>query len=193
MPTTLARTTRSTPEAGSTARVRKPSLGRARFIAGLAALTILTVLGTLATIAVCIGLLPGWRAVSITSGSMRPALVTGDIVLVNAAPDLVREGQIITYMDATGAGLVTHRVVSTDAGVTTRGDDNATVDPLPVAEDQIVGAARFIVPYVGLPAAWLAGGHFMLLALASGSLLGLIWLARFAVIDTGPDSTSDLE
>ena len=45
-------------------------------------------------IALAIALLPAWQGAAITSGSMEPGIRAGDFVLVNRAPELIREGQV---------------------------------------------------------------------------------------------------
>ncbi len=185
MSTTIERVERSTPSQGSTVHVVDPRREWTRFIAGLGALTILSVLGTLTSVALLIGMLPAWQGVAITSGSMRPGIVEGDLVLVNRAPALIKEGQVVTFVDPGTSDLTTHRIVGVDPGgaITTRGDANSIPDPTSVQADGVVGAARFIVPYVGLPAYWLSSGNGLALVALVAVGAGLTFIARFAFRD----------
>jgi len=71
------------------------------------------------------------------TGSMRPLIAPGDLVVVRPVPvGEIRIGDLITFREPTGSRLiVTHRVVGieeTDAGraFTTRGDANPRRFPL---------------------------------------------------------------
>lgn len=120
----------------------------------------------------------GWQPITITSGSMSPAVEPGDVLLIErGVPEDGRwfvPGTIITYEDtrpATGdqpaeTRLVTHRVnnINADGEYVTRGDANASLDQRPVASDQVVGAARLLLPWLGLPVHWARQGQFVELA-----------------------------
>lgn len=102
----------------------------------------------------------GWSPMVITSGSMQPLIRPGDVVLSAAAEEL-RPGQVITYEDPAREGtLTTHRVLSVneDGTLRTQGDANATPDSTPVLRDSVLGRGRLLVPMVGLPLVWLSGG-----------------------------------
>ena len=153
-----------------------------RFYAGLCALVLLTVFGGLAVIGVAISLLPAWHGVAITSGSMEPGIRAGDFVLVNTAPELVRDGQVITYVDPIAGDRVTHRIIEVldDGSVITKGDANVVADPIPVEPAAIIGAARLIVPFVGYPAYWVSTMQFHWLVLTLLIGVGSVTLARSA-------------
>jgi signal peptidase len=77
----------------------------------------------------------GYRAVFMTTGSMRPAIVPGDLVIVRPVdPASIRVGDVITFQAPLGRHeLVTHRVVavtSSAQGLTlrTKGDANQVAD-----------------------------------------------------------------
>ncbi len=97
-----------------------------------------------------LGLFPVHPAV-IGSGSMRPALDVGDIVIV-LKTDQVREGDIVQYRTLEGF-TITHRVIDierVDGGIAyiTKGDANEKPDP-PVSKQQIVGKVVAVIPKVG--------------------------------------------
>jgi len=92
---------------------------------------------------------------TISSGSMWPALKTGDIVLlqgVDTAEDL-KEGDIIAFRHK--GGLAIHRIVSIEGDrITTKGDANTKQDTT-ITFDNVIGRAVKIggrlarIPYVG--------------------------------------------
>ena len=103
-----------------------------------------------------IGLLPVQPSL-IGSGSMSPAINTGDVVIVAKIPaSNIHEGDVIQFR-VTRTLDVVHRVtgVTRDGGslyFTTKGDANALADPEQVLADNVVGKVVYTVPKVG----WLA-------------------------------------
>ena len=92
--------------------------------------------------------LAGWHVDVVMSGSMTPAIMTGDLVMSEPVPATdLRPGQVALFRAADGRTLV-HRVekVAPDGTLTTRGDANATSDIAPVAPDDVLGLARLRVP-----------------------------------------------
>ncbi|MFJ9030807.1 signal peptidase I [Streptomyces sp. NPDC102274] len=118
----------------------------------------------------------GWTAGVVQSGSMRPALTPGDVVLYQP-PERDRTpavGQIVLAQDPTRPSrLLTHRVhqVLPNNDLITKGDANATPDSTPIRPTALQGVARLCVPGIGLPVQlWRADQHvpsaMMMLALA---------------------------
>jgi len=96
----------------------------------------------------------GYKPMSVLSGSMRPLLEPGDMIVVkDIKPTDVSNGDVITYkVDETT--LVTHRVVNiveTNGEVMfeTKGDANNTEDGGLVTSKQLVGALAFNIPKGG--------------------------------------------
>lgn len=90
----------------------------------------------------------GWQPFAVESDSMRPLLRTGDVVLVDPEAS-VETGEVIAF--ETGGATVIHRAVTVaDGVVTTRGDANQRADSTPVDIDDVRGAGRLLVPYIGL-------------------------------------------
>ncbi|MEV7868740.1 signal peptidase I [Streptomyces sp. NPDC088124] len=130
----------------------------------------------------------GWTAGVVQSGSMRPALVPGDVVVYQPPPPdhAPAVGRIVLTQDPTRPGrLLTHRVhqVLPDNHLITKGDANPTPDSTPVRPSELQGVARLRVPWIGLPVQlWRAGqpvpeaivlcGLAVLLALAALPLRG---------------------
>lgn len=96
----------------------------------------------------------GWRIDRVYSGSMEPAIRTGDLIVtepVSAAQ--IRVGDVITF--ASSKGFISHRVVSVESiegnpvRVLTRGDANDGPDISPVAPENLVGKVVFDIPMAG--------------------------------------------
>jgi signal peptidase len=138
-----------------------------------------------------VGSAGGYRMLVIASGSMRPTLQVGDLVLSRSTPpSRLRPGDVVTFADPQlGGRSVTHRVVRLGRdgdrfAVETRGDANQVSEHWTVPADRRVGLAVQHLPGPGL---WLlrlrsgparAVGVFALCALLGGVLLRRIWVAR---------------
>lgn len=93
----------------------------------------------------------GREVLLVASGSMAPAIVPGDIVVVATGHRVPEEGDVITFTRGPGP-LVTHRIV--DVGTdphgspvfVTRGDANDDADPTPVPLADVVGTVGSVVP-----------------------------------------------
>lgn len=155
MASTLAPSTPATPAAG---RLLRATVRAAWWLLGVAAL--LLALGTAA-----IAALPtvGANLLVITSGSMEPAIATGDaVVVVDTPPADVEAGDVIAFRGYTGDGLTTHRVVSrheVDGRLhfRTKGDANATADVNLAPADGMTGEVVAALPKAGRPLLALAG------------------------------------
>ncbi len=116
-------------------------------------------------------LIVGWSPMVVSSGSMRPVLPEGSIVHVDDSVPLetLGPGSIITF-NGVRDGYTTHRVVGierngdTAVGFRTKGDSNQHADTTIVPIDDVVGVARMVVPFAGLPAHWLGSSRWILLA-----------------------------
>jgi signal peptidase I len=119
---------------------------------------------------------PAWTPVVVTSGSMAPAIRTGDLVIISAvAPEEVAPGHVVVFDDP-GRGLVTHRVVDVEAGaLRTQGDANRQVDSRPVDRSEVRGRGRLLVPAVGLPLVWAARADWLHVAAVAVTTV-LAWL-----------------
>lgn len=106
----------------------------------------------------------GHKVLAVVSGSMEPAIHTGDVIIVKPmAPDQeVRDGDIVTYrVHEKPDMLVTHRVVGTvkvngePVAYVTKGDANPDKDLATIGRDQIVGTYRWRILYFGYISAFL--------------------------------------
>jgi signal peptidase len=149
--------------------------------------------GAIGYLAACVALaaaalLPlaaGWRATVVSGDSMRPALRPGDVLVHQPpVPALLAPGRLLVVRDAAAPhGLLAHRLarVEPDGDLRTKGDANPVVDSTPVAPGDVVGVARLVVPYAGLPALWRAGdgdGGRLAAWLGSVVLAGLLATGR---------------
>ncbi|MGY1636219.1 signal peptidase I [Geodermatophilus sp. SYSU D00742] len=178
-----------------TARARRPATGRLL----RPALRLVTrwlvrlLIGTavLAFLGLAVGPhLLGYRTLTMLTGSMAPAIDTGDIVLTTPLDVTdVREGMIITYHIPVGdRSLVTHRVLTVDHAadgtvtVQTKGDANDAPDPwTAVLQGDTAYQVQAVIPAAGhlitaLRTPWLS--HLLVYGaptLLAGWLLLTIW------------------
>ncbi len=128
-------------------------------------------------------LLP-YKALTVYSGSMEPAIHTGSVAIdVPIAAQDVKVGDVITFVRPDNQNeLVTHRVRAIETGPSgrqwiTRGDANSVDDPWRVAA---VGAGYkyvFSIPYFGFVLVWLQSpiGRLLFLVIPAAAL-GLLTL-----------------
>jgi signal peptidase len=108
-------------------------------------------------VAVLVPRLAGATPYSVLTGSMRPDLGPGTLVVVRPTPfEELQIGDVITYQLESGKPtVVTHRVVGIGIDVEgeqvlqTQGDDNESLDPQPVHEVQVKGELWYSVPLLG--------------------------------------------
>jgi signal peptidase I len=133
-----------------------------------------------------------WHATPVLSGSMRPGLQPGDIVVTQRVPvgDLHVRDVIVFHPPNESQQQTVHRIVNLHVRngtthITTRGDANSINDP-EVTALRGVTAYRVVrvVPLVGYPAVWLSDGHHGLLAIG----LGVLLLVVAAVVLLRPES-----
>ena len=105
----------------------------------------------------------GDHSFTLRSGSMTPALETGDVVVTEpVAPLAARVGQIVTFRDPEGSGkLFSHRVQSIrpDGEVVhfvTRGDANTSTERWSVPAGGTIGRVVYRVPKIGYALVWTA-------------------------------------
>ena len=143
-------------------------------------IVILGVLGVV-TVAVAIPRLAGATPYTILTGSMRPTMPPGTLIVAKPVPvEQIGIGTAITYQLESGKPtVVTHRVVATGINgkgehvFTTRGDANDVVDEEPVIPEQIKGEVWYSVPYLGYVNTLVTGQqrHIAMIAVVSSLLL----------------------
>lgn len=103
-------------------------------------------------------ILTGSRTVIVTSGSMSPAIATGDAVVVTELDRVgeVSVGDVVVFQpDDTGSMKIIHRVIEIDrdglgkvSSLVTMGDANQVADD-PISPEQVLSVAQFIMPGAG--------------------------------------------
>lgn len=118
------------------------------------------------------------RLLKVLSGSMSPAIETGDAVVVQTvAPRDVRVGEVITFPDPeNGARLLTHRVRSLTfagerAAFVTRGDANDASEQWSIPARGRLGLVRQRLPRAGFVLARLQSREARLLLLVLPALV----------------------
>lgn len=166
----------SAPAGGSARRLLRGMLRALWWLLGIVVLLLALGIAALAA-------LPALEAnlLVITSGSMTPAIATGDaVVVVDTPPAEVETGDVIAFQGYTGEGLTTHRVLShhdVDGRLhfRTKGDANATPDVDLAPADGMVGEVVFALPQAGRPLLFLAGPTArMLLLVVPGAVLVIV-------------------
>lgn len=133
------------------------------------------------------GALLGYRGEAILTGSMRPALDPGDLVVVERVPAArMRPGDVVSFRAPSGV-TITHRVKALAARrngllrVTTQGDANNVAEAWTTSPRATVGRVTARLPRVGGVLRWTGSptGRLIVLgtigALAAGLALRRIW------------------
>ena len=161
----------------------------------IAAALVFAVLGAGVGLVFAVGApyLLGWRSFTVMSGSMEPAIGTGDVV-VNAriTPLDARPGNVVTFSDPDPGHprrLITHRVTAVKevrgtAQFITKGDANRHVERWTVDRDGEIGRVAYRVPHMGHALAWTQTRYGLLgLIVVPALLLGVggmrrIWMPK---------------
>jgi signal peptidase len=156
-------------------RILRPASGRER-IAGRATTALLAISLALAAV-VALGAVAGYRGEVILTGSMRPALDPGDLVVMRNTPAAeLRPGQIVSFRNRSGA-TITHRVRTVAAQrsgrltVTTQGDANNAPERWDTTAGATVGRLVATLPQVGQVTRWTGSSTGRLLVLGAIGLL----------------------
>lgn len=129
-----------------------------RAIALSAAGLVVVVLG----LSVVIPRIGGGTSYTILTGSMRPTMPPGTLVVVRPVkPGEIKVGDVVTYQERSGQpDVVTHRVQSVRVTLdgtysfVTKGDANDSADLKPVIPEQIRGVRWYSVRDIGYPSIW---------------------------------------
>jgi signal peptidase I len=139
-------------------------------------------------LAAALPLAVGGSSMVVRSGSMSPAIDTGDVVVVRPiAPTDAAIGDIVTFKDPDGSGrLLVHRVRALsrsrdEVEVITQGDANSTQEHWKVPPDGTIGSVAYRLPMLGFAVSRInspAGRVGLLIVpalLLAFSLLSQIW------------------
>lgn len=143
------------------------SLRNLRTVAGRAfALLAAGLVVLVLAVVVVIPKLGGATAYTVLTGSMRPSMPPGTLVVVKPVkPEQIAVGDVVTYQIRSGDPTVaTHRVVAVGISLkgeyrfTMKGDANSADDPATVLPEQIRGKVWYSIRYLAWPTLKV-GGH----------------------------------
>lgn len=127
----------------------------------------------------------GARPYTVMSGSMEPAIRTGDVVVVESVrPTEVSVGEVVTFADPSGADrLITHRLRARRIGsgkalFVTKGDANNSDERWRVPADGRIGRVVYRLPKLGYVAFAASTPFGRLLVVVSVILLGVGQIVR---------------
>ncbi len=125
--------------------------------------------------------LVGLRMFTVLSSSMEPTYHTGSVIYVKPVDtSTLKEGDPITYMlseDTVSTHRIVELVTDEDDGelrFVTKGDANATNDPVPVHNKNVIGKPIFSIPYLGFVSSFIQTGTGKIVAGATIVLLILL-------------------
>lgn len=134
--------------------MKRQSTNPLKLVMELAAWLVLAALGVLIvfTIASNTEVFGGYKSYLVQSGSMEPAIMTGDIIVVHKQGSYAKN-DVITFM-APEKGIVTHRIMNIieEKNTTlynTKGDANRTDDSGNASINNVIGKVVFVVPKLG--------------------------------------------
>jgi signal peptidase I len=137
--------------------------------------------------------LGGYRSFTVRSGSMTPAIETGDVVVTAPiSPLAARTGDVVTFVDPEGTGkLFSHRVQSVRAvggevAFVTRGDANTSTERWRVPADGSIGRVAYRIPKVGYALSYIDSAPARLALIAIPALL-LLWTALARIWRPAPE------
>jgi signal peptidase len=151
----------------------------------LAAVTLTAGALVAGALAAVVAVLFGWSSSVVLTGSMRPAVQVGDVV-ITAPPsaDRIRDGSVVRFHPPGRRGrAVLHRIVRVtgDGLLVTKGDANTFADHTPVPAEAVTGVGRLRVPYLGLPVVWWIEGRHARVLLTAAALTALLAVCRSGV------------
>lgn len=157
-----------------------------RFCLGIVASGVLVAAGTLLTLAVLPSMAPGWSTTAVGSGSMQPALATGDAVVVEewSSQRPMLGPPSVVLIDRPGAQPLLHRVTALEGErYRTKGDANASADAELAPRESVIGVGRVVVPRAGFVALWVSDRNAPALLILAAVVTVLAWLSRFGWLE----------
>ena len=131
--------------------------------------------------------LAGYRSFTVRSGSMTPAIETGDVVVTRTiSPLSAQVGDVVTFVDPEGTGkLFSHRVqsvrtVGDEVAFVTRGDANTSTERWRVPASGSIGRVAYRIPKVGYALSQIDSAPARLALIAIPALL-LLWAALIRI------------
>ena len=118
-------------------------------------LTLIFCIGIFLVFGISAPFLAGYQPTVILSGSMEPAIMTGDIVYIQKVKSFeeLKTGDVIAFQRQMDATPITHRIVEIDENqqtLRTKGDSNDSEDGSTLSFSQVKGkVAGFRIPKAG--------------------------------------------
>jgi len=167
---------------------RTVAVARLRGLLRLLTWCVLAALAALLVAAVVVPRAAGATPYAVLTGSMRPVLSPGTLVVVRPVDvESIGVGAIVTYQLESGrAATVTHRVVALDRVggervLRTQGDANPVPDAGWVRPVQVRGTVWYAIPWAGHAAGLLGLGQRTVLVWGVGGALAVYGLALIGV------------
>lgn len=124
----------------------------------------------------------GWTPTTVSSGSMEPAIGTGDVVLTMPIDaNKTSAGQVALVNDPDKPGtLRLHRILerNADGTLTLKGDANQQADSTPIQPEALKGIGMIRVPWIGAPGLLAATGNPLPLIAALVGVGALVLLSQ---------------
>lgn len=185
-PRRLAAPAAPAPREAAASGARRPRTPTPVRLAGLAVGWAVAGVGLTLLAALAVSCVAGYRSMTVMSGSMEPAIQTGDVVVNRPiAPLDARVGDVVTFREpGSGARFITHRVrrVSARAGkvtFVTKGDANTGTERWTIPADGEIGRVQFRLPHLGYALFWTRGRYAILgLVTIPALLLAAMTVAR---------------
>ena len=123
--------------------------------------------------------MPGYGFSLVRSGSMTPAIKTGDVIItrpaISGVDGNIRPGAIVMYTH--DSEMITHRIVSVNGStLIMKGDALEHPDPWPVVTSSVQGIYLFKLPYLGYAMNFLRTklGWFLAIIIPAAAIVGLL-------------------
>lgn len=112
----------------------------------------------------------GYAYLEVVSGSMKPKINIGDMIIIDTKIKEYKVKDIITFRDINGS-YVTHRIIEiTDDGYITKGDANNTIDDT-ISKEDVVGKYLYKINNIGAIMKSLRSPFNLFMILISGILI----------------------
>lgn len=143
-------------------------------------LNILTAIAAAAAVLILVTFLFGGRIYAVLSGSMEPAVYTGDAVLVDTHA-LFREveaGEIICFEAVNGMPVIHRAVNVTPGGIETKGDANRVSDGISTTEQNYIGKVIFNIPFAGYVMRFLSAPRVRITIITAAAVILILSIYR---------------
>lgn len=115
----------------------------------------------------------GYTMLEVVSGSMKPTINVGDMIIINTKDKNYKENDIITYYD-NNHNLITHRIIKiNDTEIVTKGDNNNTEDEA-IYSKEIIGKYVTKLENLGIILSSLKSPFTMIMILIIGILICIL-------------------